>query len=155
MKQSKSSQNQNQENNPVLDKYMSSLKSEDYSGSFERVRNWLEETDINLKSNKERKLISMKSYLLHNKRRLVYAFIFLLLVAAACNMPVTQQENLGNVISWSVDKSNSNTIEQINKLPWMSTLAGAKINTRCSELSGVTINRLFPSRALRNFGRGL
>ena len=46
----------------------------------------------------------MKNFFALNKFKLVYSVLILAVVFAACNMPVTQNETLGNAITWKVSK---------------------------------------------------
>ena len=125
MKQSNSLQNSEQENKSREEfpgRFKSVLKNEDYNSSFNRVETWLRNKSVQKKNTKnERNLVKMKNYFFSHKIRFAYAVIFLALVVAACNMPVTTHENVGNMITWSVDKNNSDAINKIEKLPWLKT----------------------------------
>src|SRR6266511_6224759 len=102
MKLSKSLLNQKHENNSVPENYWSAVKNEDYGNTFPAVETWLNRVTDN-KPKKERKFVSMKNYFAVNKKRLAYAFIVLALVVVACNMPVTQHETVGHMLTWTAD----------------------------------------------------
>jgi hypothetical protein len=124
MKQLNSLQNSNPKNKAGIkpEDYLSALKEEDYSASFYRVENWLKNKTLTNKAlKKERNLIKMKNYFLSHKLRIAYTVIFLFALVAACNMPVTQTENVGNMITWSVDKNNTEAISKIDELTWLKT----------------------------------
>jgi len=120
MKQSGLSQKSGQKNN--LEHYFNAVKNQDYSGKQPEVENWLFKANIQINNQKqERKLHKMKNFIAINKLKLVYTVILLFVIAAACNMPVTQSENVGNMITWTVDKSNTDAISKIDELPWLKT----------------------------------
>lgn len=122
MKPSNSQQNSEQKNRHEEIPELSVLKSGDYSGTFEKVGAWLrDKTSENQKTNPERSFTKMKNYFFSHKFRIAYAVIFLAVIVAACNMPVTTHEPMGNVITWSVDKKNTDAISKIDALPWLKT----------------------------------
>jgi hypothetical protein len=125
MKPSNSVPNSKQKNRPeeeIPEHYRSVLKSGDYSGSFSRVELWLRnKTSENQTTIPERSTIKMKNYLFSHKFRIAYAVLILAVLVAACNMPVTTHENVGNMITWSVDKNNTEAINKIDELPWLKT----------------------------------
>jgi hypothetical protein len=101
-------------------RWKSVLKNEDYSGSFNRVETWLRNKSVQTKNTKnERSLVKMKNYFFSHKFRIAYAVIFLAVIVAACNMPVTTHEPIGNVIAWTIPAGNSGAADQISKLPWI------------------------------------
>jgi hypothetical protein len=75
----------------------------------------------------------MKNFILHNKLKLVYTVILLMVIAVACNMPVTQTESAGNMMIWTVPAENSDAISKIDKLHW---LASAKVTKNESTNNG-------------------
>ena len=100
--------------------YWSALKNENHNGTLPEVESWLYKADIQLKNHKtERKLKSMKTYILVHKLKFLYTFIILALLIAACSMPVTQHETMGSAMSWTVDKSNPSVLDDLNKLGWI------------------------------------
>jgi hypothetical protein len=100
--------------------YFEQLRSEDHSASFPEVANWLYKANIKLENkSSERKNFSMRNFFLANKLRLVYSVIILALLVAACNMPVTQTESAGQVITMVVPKDNGDFRSKMNELPWM------------------------------------
>src|SRR5512146_2754336 len=117
MKPSNLQQNSEQKNRHEEIPELSILKSGDYSGSFEKVGAWLrDKTSENQKTNPERSFTKMKNYFFSHKFRIAYAVIFLAVIVAACNMPVTTHENVGNMLTWSVDKNNTDAITKIDGL---------------------------------------
>jgi len=117
MKLSNSSQNSNMNNS---DKYWQKLKKENHENTFPIVEAWVN----NLNSEKSHNLNfnriqTMKNFFAFNKFKLVYSILILAVLFAACNVPVTQNETIGNALNWKVSKSSSAAIEKINSLPWM------------------------------------
>src|SRR5258706_7509676 len=106
---------------------LSALKNTDYSSSFDEVSRWMYEVNnqkasASLRVNnslKERKLQKMKRYFLTNKLRLAYPVIALAILIAACSMPVTQSENAGYMMSWTVAKNDAATQDKINSIAWL------------------------------------
>jgi hypothetical protein len=120
MKLSNSLPNSEQRNKFFPERFKSVLKNEDYSGSFNRVGTWLRNKSVqNQNAKNERRFVKMKYYFFSHKIRFVYAVIFLALVVAACNMPVTTHETMGHVIAWTIPEGNSGAADQINKLGWI------------------------------------
>ena len=100
--------------------YFEKLRGEDHSASFPEVANWLYKANIKLENkSSERKNFSMRNFFLANKLRLVYSVILLALVVAACNMPVTQTETAGQMITLVVPKDNADFQAKMNTLPWI------------------------------------
>jgi len=120
MKQSNSQHNINPENKEKQtgEEYFSSLKKEDFSGTFPAVESWIREVSIkNQNKNKERNFIKMKNYIWAHKMRLVYTVIVLAILVGACSIPVTQNEPIGNVISWTVPAGTSSA--DFSGIPWI------------------------------------
>lgn len=104
----------------ILEHHFNEVRREDYSETFPAVENWLYKTNILLENKKnERKLQKMKNFLFANKLRLAYTVVALAVIVAACNMPVTQTETAGHVLSWTVPMDNTDTQAKINSLPWL------------------------------------
>lgn len=137
MKPSNSLQNLNQKNKPeeeIPERYRSVLRSENYSGSFSRVESWLRnKTSENQKTKPERSLTKMKNYLFSHKFRIAYAVIFLAVIVAACNMPVTTHEPMGNVIAWTIPAGNPTSASLIDGLSWVDR---SKLNVNTNEDNG-------------------
>lgn len=97
------------------------LKQENYDDTFLRSELWLRNAGPagpqKIKNN-ERILIKMKNYFLSHKLKIAYTFILLAFIIAACNYPVSQEESLGDVISWSIDKNNTDAVLKINQFDW-------------------------------------
>ena len=105
-----------------MEQYFSAVKSQDYSDTKADVENWLYKANIQISNQKkERELHKMKYFIKANKLKLVYTVIALIVVIGACNLPVTQSENVGNMITWSVDKNNTDAISKIDELQWLKT----------------------------------
>ena len=111
----------NTDKNKSLEHRFSEVKQEDYSSTFPEVENWLYKANISLANEKlkEKKLSRMKNFFFANKLRLVYTIIAFIAVVAACNMPVTQTESAGQVITLVVPKDNSGFEAKMYALPWM------------------------------------
>ncbi|MEO8513003.1 MAG: hypothetical protein ABI543_05560 [Ignavibacteria bacterium] len=108
--------------NISLEHHLKQVKQEDYSGTFPKVENWLYKAGIQLTNQNqlnERKLQKMKNFFFAHKLRLVYTIVALLLVIGACNMPVTQTESAGKMITMVVPSDNTGFLEKMNALPWM------------------------------------
>ena len=110
--------------NKTLEHHLKEVKREDYSETFPEVENWLYKTGIQLSNTNqtklnERKLQKMKNFFFANKLRLVYTVLVLALVAAACNMPVTQTENAGQMLTFLIPAENKEAIARINDLSYM------------------------------------
>ena len=111
-----------QNKNISLEHHLKQVKQEDYTGTFPKVENWLYKTGIQLSNQNqlnERKLQKMKNFFFAHKLRLVYTIVALALVIGACNMPVTQTESAGKMITMVVPADNTGFQEKMNALPWM------------------------------------
>ncbi len=118
MKQSDSSP-RSRGNNSDPDKYFEELRKENYDNTFQQVEVWLRNSSIKLSNkNSERKFSNMKNYFSAHKFRLAYTFLILAFVVAACNYPVTQQETVSDVLTWSVSKDNTDAVNKISSLDW-------------------------------------
>lgn len=103
-----------------LVKYFDSIKSENYNETFSATEAWLR--NVNTKSftkKTEGTFTTMKKYFFNNKYKLAYTFLILAFVIAACNYPVTQNEAIGDVLSWSIDKENSEAISRVQAMDWI------------------------------------
>lgn len=117
MKLSNSFQNSNMNSK---DKYWQELKNENHDNTFPKVESWVN----NLNSEKSQTfnlngIQSMKNFFALNKFKLVYSVLILAVVFAACNMPVTQNETIGNALNWKIAKTSKEAIDKINSLPWI------------------------------------
>ncbi|MGA2669080.1 MAG: hypothetical protein ABSF32_09210 [Ignavibacteria bacterium] len=118
MKPSNSPQNITKENKTSTDQYISHIKNEDFTETFPAVEKWLRERSYRLNNIKEeRKIVRMKNYFLVHKMRFVYTFIILALLAGACSLPVTQNETIGHVITWTMPPGTSS--DQFINFPWV------------------------------------
>lgn len=118
---------QNAENTSAdkkLKQHFGELKAENYSGSFEEVENWLYRKAIEMNNEKiqvkEKKLIGLKNFFFASKLRFAYAVIALLVLIGACNMPVTQTESAGQMITLTIAKADlAGFSEKLNGLTWI------------------------------------
>jgi hypothetical protein len=107
-----------------LEQHFRELKAENYNGSFEEVENWLYRKAIMMNNEKitvkERKLAGLKNFFFASKIRFAYTVIALLVLIGACNMPVTQTESAGQMITLTIPKADfAGFNEKMNALPWM------------------------------------
>lgn len=117
MKLSNSFQNSNMNSK---EEYWQELKEENHDNTFPKVEVWVN----NLNSEKSQSfnlngIQNMKNFFALNKFKLVYSVLILAVVFAACNMPVTQNETIGNALNWKVSKTSKESIDKINSLPWI------------------------------------
>jgi len=120
MKQSSSHPNTEPENSNNInnDVNFASLKSGDYSGSFPKVEKWIREKSIQQNNKQaERKIVKMKNYVLAHKMKLVYTVIALAIIVGACSLPVTQNETIGHVLTWTLPGSSQTN--NIDNLSWV------------------------------------
>lgn len=120
---------QNDNTNKNLEHHFNEVKREDYSESFNKTADWLYHADVKLQnkkqthsnenSNNERMLSKMKNFFFGSKLRLVYTMIALAVLVAACNMPVTQTETAGHMLTFVVPADDKEAITRINDLPFM------------------------------------
>jgi hypothetical protein len=102
-----------------MDKYWNKLKEDNYEDTFDKTSDWLINTEIKLKPQKERKNFSMMTFIKNNKYK--FAFIILILaVFGACNYPVMQNDTVGYVVKWSIPAETSGVIaSDLTALPWL------------------------------------
>lgn len=101
-------------------KYWQELKEQNHESTFHTVENWVNNLNSeNFSNQKPDKFQSMKNFFALNKFKLAYSFILLAVVFAACNMPITQNETVGNALSWKVSKTGTDAVEKINSLSWI------------------------------------
>lgn len=130
MKHSISSQKSEQnaeldkKDNTSLEHHLMQVKQENYSDTFPEIENWIYLKNIELnRKNKlnERKLYRMKNFFFANKLRLVYTIIVLAILIGACNMPVTQTESAGQIITLVVPGDDNQFETKMYALPWLKT----------------------------------
>ncbi len=102
-----------------MDEYIKRLKEKKFDESFDKTSEWLIESQNKLQNRKnKRRTIKMKQYLIRHKLQFAIVILFALLIAA-CNYPISQNETMGYVLSWTVPGSeNSLAAESLNKLNW-------------------------------------
>ncbi len=135
MKQSISSQDSKQKNKISEDNmniYWSALKDEDHSNSFYKTSVWLKNNSA--LSKPKTKMGIMKQYILTHKVKFSL-IIFTALLLAACNMPVTQNESIGHILSWTVE--NPETVDKVSSLPWVDK-NNLSVNVKESDNNEVT-----------------
>ena len=111
-------------NDKSLEHHFNQVKQENYNETFPEVENWLYHANIqqnNFNQLNERKLRRMKNFFFAHKLRLVYTIIAFAVLVAACNMPVTQTETAGNIITLTVPSENTDFDTKLNSLPWIKT----------------------------------
>ncbi|HMQ70427.1 MAG TPA: hypothetical protein PKA90_15685 [Ignavibacteria bacterium] len=132
MKRSHSSQRSKVTEDPS-EKLFGELKNENYDNTFPVAEQWLRGLSNNLSTKStERKITIMKNYFAVNKFKLAYLSIFIIFIVGATTMPVTSHENVGDVIMWKADKSNSQSFLEIKNLDWFNN----KDKNITSEISG-------------------
>jgi hypothetical protein len=102
-----------------MEEHIKKLKENRYDSSFEKTSDWLVESQQKLLNKKtQRRKSKMKEYI--TKHKLQFAIIvFAALLLAACNMPVTQDDTVGYVLSWTAPGSNNKTVTaNLQKLSW-------------------------------------
>ena len=142
-----------------MEHYFNAVTSQDYSDSKSDIENWLYKANIQITNQKEeRKLHKMKYFVLTNKLKLVYAVIALVVVVGACNMPVTQTENIGNMLSWIVPAENSDAISKIDNLGWLKNAQVSKnenINNGKKEILYTAVLKSVTDEQLNNYRKEL
>jgi hypothetical protein len=117
MKQINSSQRSEESN---LKKYFDKIREENYDDTFNETGVWLNSINkIQTTKNSERGFVKMKDYFKSHKLKLAYSFLILAFLVAACNYPVTQEETIADVITWTVEKENSDAVNNIQNLSWV------------------------------------
>jgi hypothetical protein len=71
--------------------------------------------------------------------------IALVVIVGACNMPVTQTENLGNMLSWSIPAGNTDAISKIDNLNWLKDAQFSK-----NENTNNGVNEILYTAVLKN-----
>jgi len=111
------------------------LNKLNYQDSFDSAAGWLNGKDAKSKNfNPERRIKKMKEFFMASKIRIAYAVLALAFVVAACNYPVTSNENAGDVITWNVDPSNADALTKIKSLPWLSN---GPVKVEARDINGV------------------
>lgn len=111
-----------------LEHHFNQLKQENYDSTFPEIESWIYKRSLNLQSNQkltvknqsnERILHKMKHFFFGTKLRLVYTIIAFAVLIGACNMPVTQTESAGQMITFTIPKDNADFVNKMNELPWI------------------------------------
>jgi hypothetical protein len=134
MKHSNSSQRSeqngklNENKDKSLEHHFNQLKQENYDSTFPEIESWIYKRSINIQSNQqltdknlsnERTLHKMKNFFFGTKLRLVYTIIAFAVLIGACNMPVTQTESAGQMITFTIPKESGDFVKKMNELPWI------------------------------------
>lgn len=119
MKQS-NSQEKSEQNK--LDLYFKELQNERYEQTFQFSADWLKSVSLNqsqIKPERKKKIIkNLIEQIVQNKLKLAYTFIILVILVAACNYPVTQEETAGDIMQWTIRKDMTESINKIQDLNW-------------------------------------
>lgn len=117
MKHSRSSQDSGQTNREQenMKKYWDVLREEDHMDSFYKTEVRIKNASgSNLKQ--RYKFGTMIKYILNHKAKFA-VILFSVILLAACNMPVTQNETLGHVLRWTVENPEAGAKTQ--SLQWV------------------------------------
>jgi len=118
----------NENKDKSLEHHFNQLKQENYDSTFPEIESWIYKTSVNLESNQkltennlsnERILHKMKQFFFGSKLRLVYTIIAFAVIIGACNMPVTQTESAGKMITLVIAKDSGDFQTKMNELPWI------------------------------------
>lgn len=118
----------NEAENKSLEHHFNQLKQENYDSTFPEIESWIFKTSVNIQSNQkltdanqsnERTLHKMKYFFFGTKLRLLYTIIAFAVLIGACNMPVTQTESAGQMITFTIPKSDGDFVKKMNELSWI------------------------------------
>ena len=111
------------------------LKKVNYEDSFKSAAEWLNGIEAESKTiYPERRIKKMKEFFLASKIRIAYAVLALAFVVAACNYPVTSNETAGDVLTWTVEPTNTDAVNRVKSLPW---LANGPVKVEARNINGV------------------
>lgn len=142
-----------------LEHHFNQVKQENYNNTFPEVENWLYRANIQLGSANqlnERKLHRMKNFFFANKLRLVYTILAFAVLVAACNMPVTQTESAGNIITLTVPADNTEFASKLNTLPWIKTAQVSANQNTNGDNSQILYTIILPNTTeeqVKNYGK--
>ena len=99
--------------------YIKRLKENKYDASFENTSDWLIKLNEKLLIQKnQRRTIKMKQYFLRHKLQFAIIILFAMLIAA-CNYPVSQNDTVGYVLTWTASKTDNNSVlDNLKKFDW-------------------------------------
>ena len=116
-------ENKNSEiNTSSLEHHLNAIRQEDHSSTFSKTSDWLFKAGIQMENQEhlnERKMYRMKNFFFAHKLRLIYTIITFAVIVGACNMPVTQTETAGTIISLTVPAENTDFAQKLNSLDWI------------------------------------
>lgn len=143
MKHSRSSQDSGQTNKMKdINKYWNALKKDDQMNSFYKTETLLKNASGSTHTQKN-KIGIMIQYILAHKAKIAVIF-FTVLLLAACNMPVTQNETLGHVIRWTVDNPQAGS--KSTSLGWVEK-NNLSINENSEDNTSITSYNLILTNA--------
>jgi len=108
-----------------MEEHIKKLKDKKYDESFGKTSMWLIDSNNKLLNRKNRRgKYKMKDFFLRHKLQFAIVALMAILIAA-CNMPVTQSDTVGQVLSWTAPgASNTAVTESLNKLSWFKNFDG-------------------------------
>jgi len=108
-----------------MEEHIKKLKDKKYDESFGKTSMWLIDSNNKLLNRKNRRgKYKMKDFFLRHKLQFAIVALMAILIAA-CNMPVTQSDPVGYVLSWTAPgASNTAVTESLNKLSWFKNFDG-------------------------------
>ncbi|CAN5519585.1 hypothetical protein BH10BAC5_BH10BAC5_24500 [soil metagenome] len=118
---------------------ISILKDHEHTDSFNQTSVWLRNKQ------EAKSKLTLKEFFNMKRSKLIYAFLLLAVLFAACNMPISQNETVGYMLKWKTDASNTETLAKIKSLSWNSD--GSLMSSR--EKSGSTDYIVF-SKLIQN-----
>lgn len=102
-----------------MEDHIKKLKEIKHDDSFDTTSKWLIDSNNKILNRKNlRRNNKMTQFLL--KHKLQFAIVALMaILIAACNMPVTQNDTVGQALSWTVaGAENKSVTDELNKLSW-------------------------------------
>lgn len=124
-----------------MEKHIKKLNEQRYDDSFNKTSMWLIKSNYKISQRKnQRRLIKMKNYFLRHKIQFVTILLMAIMIAA-CNMPVTQNDTVGYILSWTTNSTSNKVVsESLNKLNWYKN---SSITTDVKSING---NEIFESK---------
>ena len=110
--------NNNIKNGELLDKYFSKIKEEKYDSSFIELENWLRNRET-YPIPTPNKFKIFKNFIFVNKMKFAYLIVAFVITGITSNFTVSQNDTVGNVVTWKIDKQNKEAIEKIDKFDWL------------------------------------
>ena len=102
----------------TLERLCTTVHAEDYEASFPATATWIREVAPRAHRHEKRTIRLLLS--LHTPRlRWAYLAVLMILVLAAANVPITQQETIGHVLSWTTALPVAEATALLEQTPWM------------------------------------